>query len=69
MNSGLLKYSFETDPVENRKKGNIGNDCLVTVDGTNFCIPHMGRKFYSHKFRASGLQYEIAVLILSGECV
>ena len=52
-----------------RKKGDIGNDCLVSVDGTDFRIRHAGRKFYSFKYNASGLRYEIAVCILSGECV
>ena len=41
----------------------------MSVDGTDFRIQHAGRKFYSYKYKASGLRYEVAVCILSGECV
>ena len=54
---------------ENRKKGDIGNDCLVSINGADFCIPHAGRNFCSHKCKASGLRCEVAVCILSGECM
>jgi hypothetical protein len=40
------------------------------VDCVDFPIPHAGRKFYTHKWRFhSALRYEIAVCILSGDCV
>jgi hypothetical protein len=51
---------------ENRKKLDKSNDCLTTVDGTDFRIPAWGRKFYSHKFKGSGLRYEVALSILGG---
>lgn len=54
---------------KDRKKGDVGNDCLVSVDGTDFRIPHAGRRFYSYKYKASGLRYEVALCILSGEIV
>ena len=54
---------------ENCLNGDIGNDCLVSVDGTNFQIQEYGRKFYSHKFRSSGLQYEITDSIVNGSIV
>eukprot|EP00977_Amphora_coffeiformis_P014276 scaffold3950_cov138-Amphora_coffeaeformis.AAC.1 len=55
---------------KNRKKGDILNDCLVSVDGTDFLVPFHGRKFHSHKFKfGSGLRYEVAVSILGGDLV
>lgn len=54
----------------NRHKGDRLNDCLVSVDGTDFQIPYAGKKFHSHKFKfGSGLRYEVAVSILSGDLV
>lgn len=53
----------------NRTKNDIGNDCLVNVDGTDFRIRHAGRKFYSFKYKASGLRYEVATSILGGDIV
>ena len=54
---------------DDRKKGDVGNDCLVSVDGTDFRIQHCGRRFYSFKFNASALRYEVALCILTGELV
>jgi hypothetical protein len=55
---------------ENRYDGDLHNDCLVSVDGTDFQIPYFGRKFHSHKYKfGSALRYEIAVCILSGVLV
>ena len=54
---------------ENRKKKDVGNDCLVSVDGTDFQILSKGSKFYSHKFKKSALRYEVAVCILTGDIV
>lgn len=54
---------------ENRKIGDIGNDCLVSVDGTDFQIEEHGRIFYCHKTKKSGLRYEVALGILSGNIV
>lgn len=54
---------------ENRKINDIGNDCLVSVDGTDFQILRKGRKFYSHKFKKSGLRYEVAICIRTGDIV
>ena len=50
-------------------EGDTGNDCLVTVDGTDFRIPEYGPTFFSHKFKSSGLQYEVGVSILNGKVV
>jgi hypothetical protein len=53
----------------------LGNDCLMSVDGMNFCIPQKGaaRKgnpFGSHKYAGkAALRYELGVDILMGNCV
>ena len=41
----------------------------MSVDGTDFRIPNRGRAFYSHKFKKSGLRYEVAVCIKTGKIV
>ena len=52
------------------------NSCLVTVDGTDFPIVEpwqfeleFNRKFYSHKFKQSGLRYEVAIAVYTGDIV
>jgi len=53
----------------------IGNDCLISVDGTNFRIPQKGQArkgnpFGSHKYAGkSALHYELGVDILGGNLV
>ena len=55
---------------KNRKKGDIFNDCLVSVDGTDFLIVFLGCKFHSFKYKfGSGLRYEVATSILGGDLV
>ena len=52
---------------KNRYTNDRLNDCLVSVDGTDFQIPFQSRKFRSHKFKfGSGLRYEVALCILTG---
>jgi hypothetical protein len=53
---------------ENRKRGDIGNDCLLSVDGTDFRIA-MGysKPFWSYKFKKSGVRYEVGLCILTGD--
>ena len=53
--------------MENRYKGDTGNNCLLSVDGADFLIPFHGEMFYSHKYNKSGLRYELAVCIKSGD--
>lgn len=55
--------------MENRFKKDKGNDCLLSVDGTDFRIFEQGPTFYSHKFKGSGLRYEIGLCILTGSIV
>ena len=54
---------------ENRKKNDIGNDCLVSVDGTDFRVEASGAHWYSHKYLSSGVRYEVGLCILSGDIV
>ena len=57
---------------ENRKIGDVGNDCLVSVDATDCEIPRQSaapEAFYTHKHNGPGLRYEIALCILTGDIV
>jgi len=56
---------------ENRYANDIGNDCLVSVDGTDFPLAWGSNdtRLYSHKFRRPGLRYEIALCLLTGDIV
>lgn len=53
---------------ENRKRGDARNDCLLLVDGTDFRIAKKYEKpYYSYKFKKSGLRYEVALCIKTGD--
>jgi hypothetical protein len=60
---------------EDRKINDIGNDCLVSIDGTDFQIPQTGEAmtgnwFASHKYSfKSALRYKIGVSIIGGDLV
>ena len=60
---------------ERRKDGDILNDCLMSIDGTDFRILQTGmatkgNSFASHKYAGkSALRYEIGVSILGGDLV
>ena len=53
----------------------MGNDCLMSVNGTDFCIPQKGaavkgNAFASHKYAGkSDLRYELGVDIIAGRLV
>ena len=48
--------------------GDVGRDCLLSVDGTDFRIAMGYRKpFWSYKFKKSGLRYEVGLCILTGD--
>ena len=52
--------------------GNNLDDCLVTVDGTDFRINNPKRFdkiWYCHKFNHAAVRYEVAVSIQSGDIV
>jgi len=42
---------------------------LTSVDGADCRIPEHGREFYSHKFKKSGLRYEVGVSLKKGDLV
>ena len=54
---------------ENPFEKDKGNDCLTTCDGTDFQIAEQGKAIYGHKFKKSGLQYEVCLCILTGDIV
>ena len=54
--------------MENRYKEDVGNDCLLSVDGTDCRIQKKGRRWSSHKFaKKAGVRYEVGVAIKSGD--
>jgi hypothetical protein len=65
-----LQLNFHFEPqikFENRKEGDVGRDCLLSVDGTDFRIAMRYRKvFWSYKFKKSGLLYEVGLCIKTG---
>ena len=49
--------------------GDIGNDALVTIDGTDMKVQmHFDKRYFSHKFHSKGLRYEVGIYILT-ECI
>ncbi len=60
---------------EKHKNGDIGNDCLMSINGTDFRTPQTGKGtsgnwFASHKYAGkSALRYKIGVGILGGDLV
>ena len=56
--------------MENRFKDDMGNDCLMTVDGTDCPINEpkpFNKAYYSHKMNGLALRYEVGVSILCGD--
>lgn len=53
--------------IENRFKNAEGASCLLSVDGTD-CPTNQkfDSRFYSHKFKASGVRYEVGLCIQTG---
>lgn len=55
---------------EARFFGDIGNDALVTIDGTDMRVQkNFDKRFFSHKFHSGGLRYEVGVCIMTGHIV
>jgi len=49
-----------------------GSYCLITLDGTDFRIQEptpFDPKWYSHKFKAAGVRYEVGICIQTGQIV
>lgn len=56
----------------NRYRDDIGNDCLVSVDVTDFQVLNylpFCKRWFSHKFRGPGVRYEVALNIRTGDIV
>lgn len=60
--------------MENRFKGDTGEDCLLSVDGVDFMIQEpypytrgYSKVWFSPKFKGPGLRYEIGVVIKTGD--
>ena len=61
---------------DNRYAGDVGNDCLISVDCTDFMIgepfPYArkaSKVWYSFKFKGPGLRYEVGLNIKTGDIV
>ena len=53
---------------ENRKRGDTGNDCLVSDDGTDLplAVSYL-KELHSYKFKHAALRYEVALCIKTGD--
>lgn len=59
----LLQILFE-----NRKKEDTGNDCLLSIDGTDIRITlPTCKQLYSKKSKKSALRYEVGLCIKTGD--
>ena len=54
---------------ENRKRGDEGNDCLASVDGTDFRFGATAKEMWSFKFKKGGIRYQVLLCIKTGEIV
>ena len=64
-------YRLSQIKWSNRLKGNPRVKSTVSVDGTDFRLQrqHPCKCFYSHKFKASGYRYEVAICIKTGDII
>ena len=69
----VVLMEIEVIDFENRHvPGNIRHVAKVSIDGTDMRINEptpWSTKWYSHKFHAAGLRYEIGICIVSGDIV
>ena len=64
--------SFSQILWQKQFEGDIGNDCLVTVDRTDFEIQQpkpFSKIWYDYKHNDPGFRYEVAVSIIGGDIV
>jgi hypothetical protein len=57
---------------ENRFHGDVGNICLISVDGTDFWIFNIlpfWTGWLSHKFKGPGIRHKVALNIMMGDIV
>ena len=59
-------FSLKQILFENRKVGDVGADCLLSVDGTDFRTRWINVNFWSYKFKKCGFRYEVALCIKTG---
>lgn len=59
-------FSLKQILFENRKVGDVGADCLLSVDGTDFRTRWINTNFWSYKFKKCGFRYEVALCIKTG---
>jgi hypothetical protein len=68
--SFVFFHSCHLIVFENRKKDDVGNDCLLQVDSTDCKTTNQGaclEAFFSFKFKSSGLRYELGLNICTGD--
>ena len=61
---------MEKIKLENRLKGDMKQDCLLSNDGVDFQVPEpqpFSKDNFSHKFNGPGIRYEVALSIKSGD--
>jgi hypothetical protein len=64
INNTLTFFFLHKIWFENRKRGDVGNNCLLSVDGTDFRVAKSYKKpFYSYKFKKLGFCYKVALCI------
>ena len=55
---------------ENRYRGDVGADCLISVDCTDVKCPNWGPAFSTYKHgKKGGLRYEVGICIQTGDVV
>ena len=70
----ILIHFFSKIDIDNRRKGDTGEDTMLSVDGVDFMIrepyPYVkdvSNIWYSKKINGPGLRYEFAVSIKTGD--
>ena len=60
--------------MKNRFKGDVGQQCLLIIDGTDYRIQEpwpfvkdKNKNWYSHKFKAAAVRYEIGICLKTGD--
>lgn len=66
----IYNYSCKID-WENQKINDIGNDCLMSVDGTDFLLAYRSNdgNLYCYKFKGPELRYEVSVCLWTSNIV
>lgn len=69
----FVKLIFSQIKWEDRKVGGVfGQTCFTSLDGVDFRINEpspFNTSYFSHKFKAAGLRYEIGLCLRTGEIV